>query len=365
MLRAELEGLGARGCHELKGGVRFRGDVALGYRACLWLRSAIRVQLELAQAEVHREQALYDFIRDQEWERYIDNAGTVAVSAALNSSFLTHSQFAAQLVKDAVVDRFRDLTGDRPSVDIKEPDLPIHLFLNRDHATLSIDLAGRSLHKRGYRDAEQHKSPLNEALAAGLVLASEWDLETPLVDPMCGSATLLIEAARMVRDVAPGLQRSFAFERWHDLDKDVWSSLFDEAEERQAAGAKRSVPIEGADSHPGSVVLARRAADAAGVGDMIRIRHTDAKLWEPSFRPGMVLTNPPYGERIGHDDELERSWRALGDFLHRQKGATAWVLSGNPQATQFLRLSSERRMPVANGGINCRWIRYQIRGETP
>ncbi|MBK8979010.1 MAG: RNA methyltransferase [Planctomycetes bacterium] len=360
VLRGELEALGARDCRELRGGVRFTGDAELGPRACLWLRSAIRVQLELASRRVRDERELHGFVYEQAWERFLDVGGTLAVDASLKSSFLTHSRFAAQLVKDGIVDRFRDRTGRRPDVDTQNPDLPVFLRLHRDEATLYVDLAGRSLHKRGYRQA-QHKSPLNEAIAAGLLLATGWDRRSALCDPMCGSGTFLIEAAWLAGDVAPGLGRSFAFERWQDLDRAAWARAFDDAEARAARGLGELPGLCGADRQPGAVALAERAVAQAGLRGRIRIERADVASWRPPVPPALCVVNPPYGARIGErGGDLETSWRDLGTFLHRQVGAVAWVLSGDPELTRHLRLRASRRLPVYNGPIDCRFVRYEI-----
>lgn len=360
-LHAEVEALGGTAIETARGGVRFSGDRRLGYAACLWLRSAIRVQLELVRRRVRNEKELYALVREQQWERYIGVDRTLAVDASLRDSFLTHSQFAAQLVKDAIVDRFRDRTGARPSVDLREPDLPVKLHLGQDIATLYVDLAGRSLHKRGYRDV-QVKSPLSEALAAGLLLMTGWDRRSPLLDPMCGSGTFAIEAAWLAQDRAPGLGRSFAFERWGDLDARAWSELFDEAEQRAEAGRAHVPPIEAADRHAGALSIARRAAQAAGVAAHLSFTQSTVRALAPRHAPGIVVTNPPYGERLGSGADLEASWIDLGTFLRELRGGAAWVLSGSPELTRFLRLRADRKVPVMNGGIECRWLRYELRG---
>jgi 23S rRNA G2445 N2-methylase RlmL len=363
VLAAELEALGAERIRAVRGGARFTGPRSLGYAACLWLRSAIRVQLQLGQRRVRDERELYGFVREQEWERFLRVDGTLAVDASLRDSFLTHSQFAAQLVKDAVVDRFRDARGARPSVDLKAPDLPIKLLLKNGEATLYVDLAGQSLHKRGYRDV-QVKSPLNEALAAGLLLATGWDRRSPLLDPMCGSGTFAIEAVWLAGDRAPGLGRSFAFERWLDLDAKAWSGLFDEAEARAESGARSVPPIEAADRHAGALGIARRSAQAAGVSGSIRFVHSEVARLEPSVAPGIVVTNPPYGERLGEGEDLLASWSGLGELLwNLPQPCQAWVLSGNPELTRFLKLRASRKLPVRNGPIDCRWMCYEVGGR--
>lgn len=359
ILRDEIMALGAHDSMLRRGGVRFRGDAALGPRACLWLRSAIRVQRELVARAVRNERDLHAFVRDQEWERFLRPEGTLAVDAHVHSSFLTHSRYASQLVKDGIVDRFRDRTGRRPDVDTTAPELPVFLLLQNNRATLYVDLAGPSLHKRGYRDV-QHKSPLNEALAAGLLQATGWDRRSPLADPMCGSATFLIEAAWLAGGRAPGLGRSFAFEHWEDLDGDAWSATFDDAEARAERGLRELPPLFGADRHGGAISLAERALRQAGLRDAVRLECRTVADWDPAEAVSTVVVNPPYGLRLGEGEDLEQSWRDLGDFLKRQKGAEGWVLSGNPELSRHLRLRTDRKMPVHNGPIDCRWMRYRI-----
>jgi putative N6-adenine-specific DNA methylase len=362
VLAGELQALGAGKVEERRGGCAFVGDLALGYAACLWLRTAIRVQEEVARGRVRDRDDLYALADSFDWTRSITALQTLAIDGAVKDSFANDTRFPVLVVKDAIVDQFRKRGGRRPDVDKERPDLPVRLVLLGDEAILYRDLAGESLHKRGYRDV-QHKSPLNEALAAGLLLLTEWDRQSPLCDPMCGSATFLIEAAFLAQDRAPGLGRAFAFERWSDLDLDQWKRLFADAERRQAAGAARPLPpLLGNDRHPGAVALARRAARAADVDAHITLSEGDAKDYVPAIKPALVVTNPPYGDRLATDPtELEATWQALGNFLHRQcGGARAFVLSGNPELTGNLGLRADRKWPVWNGPIECRWLRYAI-----
>ncbi|MEO0480737.1 MAG: THUMP domain-containing protein [Planctomycetota bacterium] len=366
ILEQELRDLGATEIESRRGGARFQGDRSLGERCCLWLRTAIRVQLELAVGEVQDEDDIYDLIRGIEWERFLSVDGTLAVSAAVRDSFLTHSHFTALLSKDAVVDRFRDREGDRPGVDTDDPDLPLRVLLRENTLRVYVDLAGQSLHKRGYREI-QVRSPLNEALACGLVMLTEWDRKTPFVDPMCGSGTLPIEAARLAADIAPGLQRTFACERWEDAVKVRWRRLRDEAEHRAEVGLARSdfPEILASDRHPGALELAREGAQRGRVGGKIRFAKCDVGSAPAPSRSCLIVTNPPYGERIGTDPEdLENSWRGLGEFLRAcPKDSMAFVLSGDPKPTQWLRLKASARIPVMNGGIDCRLLRYPVGGQ--
>jgi putative N6-adenine-specific DNA methylase len=359
VLAAELRALGARDPEEGRGGVTFRGDRRVAYAANLWSRTAIRIQELLFRRPVDGPDALYEAVGSVPWEEHLDLRQTLAVDASVRDSAITHAKFAAYRVKDAIVDRFRRRTGARPSVDTKRPDLPLKLVVKKDVASLYRNLSGPSLHKRGWRPI-QVKSPLSEALAAGLLLLSEWDPTTPLVDPMCGSGTFVVEAACIAADRAPGLRRRFAFERWPDHDAALWGKLRRDAERR--ARSELPFTIEGADRHGGAIELARRGAREAGVASMVRFTTCDVRRFAPGNGAGTAVVNPPYGERLGKGDDLRDSWVGLGNFLHaRMGGGVAWVLSGNPELPRLLGLRADRRIPVKNGPIDCRWLRYGIR----
>ena len=359
----ELHGVEAAKIRARRGGAEFEGDLATGYRACLWLRSATRVQEELVRGAVRDREDLYALTDSVDWSIFITPRNTLAVDGAVRDSFANDTRYPSLVVKDAICDQFVRFDGERPSVDRDQPDLPIKLVLQRDRAILYRDLGGAPLHKRGYREV-QHKSPLNEALAAGLVLLSDWDGESPLADPMCGSGTFLIEAAFLAMDRAPGLGRAFAFERWKDTDQGAWQQVYDEAEERAARRQDLCPKIAGNDHHPGALAIATRAVQQAQLSDRIQLAQTDARAWQPPFEPGWILTNPPYGARLqADDDSLYESWRSLGNFLHQRADATAHVLCGDPALTRHLGLRAARKHPVHNGPIECRWLRYEVGGE--
>ncbi|MGQ0554182.1 MAG: THUMP domain-containing class I SAM-dependent RNA methyltransferase [Planctomycetota bacterium] len=357
-LVSELTALGAQQIEVRPGGASFRGDRRLGYAANLWLRSAIRVQEQLLLAPAVGRDELYEAVARLNWQSYLGVDQTLAIDASVRDSAITHSNFAALTAKDAIVDQFRAALGRRPSVDTEQPDLPLKLLLQRDVLTLYRNLSGTSLHKRGWRPV-QVKSPLNEATAAGLLILSGWDRASPLVDPMCGSGTFLIEAACLAADRAPGLQRRFAFERWPDFDGVLWQELRAEAGQR----ARLSLPfnLEGADLHAGAIAIAEKCAAAAGVDGLLRLRVAGAAEWQPSSVPAVVVCNPPWGERLGEGEDLLQSWRDLGRFLHeRCAGARAYVLCGNAELTRHLGLRAERRWPVMNGPIECRLLEYEL-----
>jgi 23S rRNA G2445 N2-methylase RlmL len=363
VLAGELRALGAAGVEVRRGACSFEGEPATAYRACLWLRSAIRVQEELARGTVRDRDDLYALTGTVDWSRSITHLQTLAIDGSVRDSFVNDTRFPVLVVKDAICDQFRDRTGKRPDVARDRPDLPIKLVLQGEDAILYRELGGEPLHKRGYREI-QHKSPLNEATAAGLLLLTDWDRRSPVCDPMCGSATFLVEAAWLATDRAPGLGRSFAFERWRDVDLDAWRQIYDDADARAAAGAGRLRRLCGNDRPPGATSIAQKAIAAAGLGGAIQLGQTDARAYAPPVPPTLVVTNPPYGERLeAPPEELADSWRALGSFLHeRCRGSSAFVLCGNPELTRQLGLRASNKHPVRNGPIECRWLHYRVDG---
>lgn len=361
VLADELRALGAGDVQLRRGACAFAGEPELGYAACLWLRSAVRVQHELARGPARSREDLYALAGSVDWSRSITPLQTIAVDGAVRDSFANDTRFPVLVVKDAICDQFRAGTGRRPDVARDAPDLPVKLVLQGDEAILYRELGGAPLHKRGYREI-QHRSPLNEAAAAGLLLRTDWDRRGPLCDPMCGSATFLVEAAWIATDRAPGLGRAFAFERWRDTRLDCWRRLYDDAEARAVAGAERLPALAGNDRHEGALAIAARAVAAAGLAGRIVLHRGDARDWVPPVPPAIVVANPPYGDRLdAPPDDLAASWRALGHFLHaRCRGASAYVLCGNPELTRHLGLRASDRHPVRNGPIECRWLHYRI-----
>jgi putative N6-adenine-specific DNA methylase len=380
VIAAELRAIGAEGVSVTRGGAAFLGDLVLGWRANLELRSATRVQELIAEFRVADDRALYDGIRRLDWSKYMSVEQTLAVDATVRDSALRHSGFVALKVKDAIVDQFREQTKRRPSVDTDDPHLPLNVMLKKGIASVYRNFSGASLHKRGYREA-QVKSPLNEATAAGLLLLSGWDWKSGIVDPMCGSATFLIEAAWIALGRAPGLFRKFAFERWPDFDRTAFQRLKESVRARERKDL--TIRFQGADSHPGAIALGNRAIKAANVSKWVEITQRPLAEFEPTIDYGVIITNPPWGERL-RDDEPEEvetesapdgaapaaepidpalitAWRDLGRFLHQKAtGKTAFVLCGNPELPKLLGLKADRRHPVKTGPIDCRLLRYSI-----
>jgi putative N6-adenine-specific DNA methylase len=358
VLAQELRDLGASGVRVIAGGALFDADAALACRATFWLRSAVRVLERVVSGRIEDFDQLYELASQPRWEELVGVKQSFAVHATVTNGPFTDRHFAALRVKDALVDQIRKRRGSRPSVDRRDPDVPLRLVVRGDEAHLFRDLAGDSLHRRGYRPV-QVKSPLSEAVAAGLLLLSNWDRESSLLDPMCGSGTFVIEAAALAADRAPGFARKFAAERFPDADSRLWKRLREEAADR----LKRSLSFRllGVDRHPGAVGVAKKSARAAGLSHLMQFKIADATDFEPPYAPAVVVANPPWGERLGEGSDLVASWRALGTLLRRCSGAHAYVLSGAPELTRHIGLRSSQRWPVRVGQLDARWLHYEMR----
>jgi putative N6-adenine-specific DNA methylase len=357
VLADELRALGASAVSIVPGGALFAADHALACRATFWLRSAVRVLEPVTAGRVGDFDQLYDLASGPRWEDLIGPRHTFAVHATVTNGPFTDRHFAALKVKDAVVDRIRAQRGRRPDVERHDPDVPLRLVVRGEETYLFRDLAGESLHRRGYRPV-QVKSPLSEAVAAGLLLLTEWDRQSPVLDPFCGSGTFVVEAAALAADRAPGFSRSFAAERFPDGDAALWRRLREEARDRLRP--KLGFALLGVDRHDGAIGIAKASAQSAGLGELVEFKVADAATFEPPFAPALVVANPPWGERVGEGDDLIASWRALGTFLRRCPGAQAYVLSGAPELTRHIGLRSSQRWPVKIGQLDARWLRYAM-----
>ncbi len=367
LLADELRALGAHTVKEVRAGVSFEGTLALAYRVCLWSRTANRVLLPLARFEAPSPEALYEGVRFIDWAEHMAPDGRLAVDFTTSASQITHSHFGALKVKDAIVDQFRDACGVRPSVDVERPDLRINVYLRRDEATVGIDLSGDSLHRRGYR-LEGAAAPLKENLAAAILLRASWpsiaEAGGALIDPMCGSGTFPIEAALIAADSAPGLFRDyFGFLGWKGHDAALWEQLIAEARERREAGLARIPLIAGYDADPAAVRVARENLRRAGLGERIRIERGElARLERPvGYETGLVVVNPPYGERLGDQKSLAPLYASLGDILkQRFVGWKAAVFTGNPGLAKGMGLRAKRTHTLYNGPIECRLLRFDV-----
>ncbi|QKK02346.1 MAG: bifunctional 23S rRNA (guanine(2069)-N(7))-methyltransferase RlmK/23S rRNA (guanine(2445)-N(2))-methyltransferase RlmL [Pseudomonadota bacterium] len=367
LLAEELRALGLVQAHPQRGGAVFESDLAGGYRACLWSRIANRILLPIAQFEATDDEGLYRGTGTVDWLANLSPGHTLAVDFTGIRAAILHSRFAAQRVKDAIVDQLRVATGDRPSVDVRQPDVRINVHMHATRVTVSIDLSGESLHKRGYRETGL-SAPLKENLAAAMLYRGDWPAIAAagggFIDPLCGSATLAIEAAWMASDTAPGLLRTrFGFQRWVGHDDPTWKELVDEALERQEAGLARLPPIVALDHDRQAVRLAVANVERAGMRGQIHVERREMGSAVPpsGVATGLVATNPPYGERIGDQHELLPLYLRLGGVLRtRFPGWRAIVLNG---AGCQIGLKPDRTWQLFNGPLECRLERFEIGAE--
>jgi putative N6-adenine-specific DNA methylase len=362
---AELTALGCHAGPPLRRAVRFQTNLAGYYRLHLQARLPFRLLRELASFPCHSREELYAGVqRAADWGRWLPPGTSFRVDATGSAPGLNHSHYSALQVKNALVDLQRQRWGARSSVDLDDPDLALHLHLGGGEASLSLDGSGESLHKRGYR-AAMGLAPLKENLAAGLIALCGWDGSVPLADPLCGSGTLLIEAACWALGKAPGLGRRFGLERWPDFDRQLWQQELEAARSLarpHPAKANSLPPIVGMEWDPNVLDQARSNAIAAGVAGAVDLRLGDCRDFQPPQGPGILVCNPPYGERLGAGDGLESLYADLGRMVkERCSGWSLWLLSGNPELTGALKMKASRRIPISNGGIDCRWLHYGIR----
>ncbi|WP_161888059.1 THUMP domain-containing class I SAM-dependent RNA methyltransferase [Pontibacter russatus] len=335
------------------------GNLRQLYEANLWCRTAIRILKPFRSFKARDEQDLYAQVQKTDWSEYLDLKQTFAISAAVSHSTFEHSLFVAQLTKDAIVDQFRKATGERPSVDLVHPDIRLNLHMHENMVTLSLDSSGDSLHRRGYR-LQTNVAPLNEVLAAGIIGLSGWDRKSPFIDPMCGSGTLLIEAAMMAQNIAPGLYRRdpYGFENWKDYDASLLEMVWKTAEAKASFTPKAR--IIGYDIDPDYVQAARNNIDNAGLQDIIKVEEADFFKTEAPAQSGVVVMNPPYNERILSDD-INELYKNIGDTLkHNYQGYDAFVFTGNLEAAKRVGLKASRRIPLYNGPIECRLLKYEL-----
>jgi 23S rRNA (guanine2445-N2)-methyltransferase / 23S rRNA (guanine2069-N7)-methyltransferase len=366
VLAQELKALGASDAATGRRMVSFTADQALLYRANLWCRTAVRILKPIAAFTVDAQAAdpyrsLYAQIREIDWQAYLRPTGTLAIDPVVHGRLLTNSLYAAQVTKDAIADWFRDRHGERPSVDRVQPDLRINLHVSGDRATVYLDASGQSLHKRGYR-RQTGEAPLNEVLAAGILRLTGWDGDAPLGDFLCGSGTLPIEAALMARNHAPGLIRDdFGYRRWLDFDPALEAEVIDEARQAARPTDPAAAPrIFGSDLDPGAIAAARENAARAGVAADIEFQLANFENLEPPAEQGTIVVNPPYDQRL-RVAGVGAFYRRLGNVLARRwQGYDAWVLAGNLEAAGQFGIEPAASLPLFNGPIECRLLRFEL-----
>ena len=356
ILAQELTELGAGNIQIGRRMVSFTGDITMFYRANLNLRTAIRVLKHIKHFQATNADEVYNAVKAIAWENYMDNTTSFSVDAVVFSEVFRHSKFVAYKVKDAIVDYFREKTGSRPSVRINNPDLALNIHIAEDQCTLSLDSSGESLHRRGYRQ-EQVEAPLNEVLAAGMILMTGWRGECDLIDPMCGSGTIPIEAALIARNIAPGVfRKEFAFEKWKDFDKELLDSIYnDDSQEREFTHK-----IYGYDNNPKANEIATHNVKAAGLTKDIVLKVQAFQQFEQPKEKSLIIMNPPYGERISSDDLLGL-YQMIGERLkHAFTGNDAWILSYRDECFDQIGLKASVKIPLFNGALECQFRKYQL-----
>ncbi|MEO1210046.1 MAG: THUMP domain-containing protein [Cyanobacteria bacterium J06638_20] len=355
----ELGDLGATSVQPEFCGVRFKGDRALLYRVNLWARLPFRILVQLGGFPCRDADDLYDGIGRLDWQPYLPPDYTLAVTATGKTRQLNHTHFTALQVKNAIVDQQRDRFGERSDVDTQAPDVHVNVHLHRDRATVSLDSSGSSLHRRGYRPAVG-KAPLKESLAAALVYLSGWQPTQAFCDPLCGSGTLPLEAALIGLNRAPGLFRDrFGFENWPDFDAPLWEQIQQQAQEQEKETL--AAPIVGCDRDSAVIIQARTNARNSRMPHQVTFAEMELADVKAPADAGILLCNPPYGERLGNAEELGGFYKLLGDVLkQRFKGWTAFVLSGNKGLAQSIGLKSSQRIPVYNGSLPCQLMKYEL-----
>ena len=355
----ELERLGAQDVKPDFTGVYFAGDRALLYRVNLWSRTIFRVLMPIAEFRCYNSDMLYREVQKIPWDEYLYPDNTLAVNCTGGNENLNHTHYTALQVKNAIADQQRLQFNKRSNVDVEHPDLLINIHIHQDRAILSLDSSGGSLHRRGYRPA-MGLAPLKETLAAALLEMAEWTPDLPFLDPMCGSGTLPLEASLKALNIAPGLFREkFGFMTWRDFDEPLWDKLWAEAENSEFPELKEV--IAGCDRDSDMLNQARTNAQQAGISGKIQFAQTELSQLEAPADRGVLICNPPYGERLGDASELGDLYKMLGDiFKHRFKGWNAFILTGNKELGKKVGLRTSRRIPVYNGSIPCTLLKYEL-----
>ena len=355
VLKKELLDLGAINPTILNNAVSFKGDKKILYKTNLWLRSALKILIPMYKFTATTPEMLYDKAIDYPWDKYLNLDETFSIESVVNSKYFNHSKYAALKLKDAIADYFNRKFKKRPSVDTKSPHLALHLYISDENCSIAINSSGQSLHRRGYREYGS-KAPLNEALAAGLILASGWNKDCDFLDPMCGSGTIAIEAAMIANNIAPRLDNSkYNFLKWRNFDRDIWKKLLDEAKKSRSTFKHK---IYAADNDSKSIYVSRQNIIRAKLQDKIIINKIAFEDSKAKSDKGMIVMNPPYGERIEVDDLL-KLYKDIGTTLkNNYNGYTAYIISPNLDAIKSIGLRSSQKMTIFNGPLKCKYLRY-------
>lgn len=361
VLGKELQKIGAREVEEHKRAVSFVGDKGTMYKANYLLRTALRVLMPVATFQVNDEKEFYDGIRAIDWEQWLGPDDTLAVDCTLNTDVFNHSYYIAQKTKDAIVDQFREKYNRRPSVDTEFPTLRINIHVSRQDVNVSLDSSGYSLHKRGYRE-DTGKAPMNEVLAAGIILLTEWNPRFRLIDGMCGSGTIAIEAALIANNIPPGyFRKKFGFENWKDFEPELWEKITDAALDRISNDLQ---DITGVEISLETIRKANENIQLAKVEDVVKTVKADFFQWTPPEGKGVLVLNPPYGERMEKDD-IEAFYKQIGDTLKKKyAGYEAWMITSNPEGMKAVGLRPSRKITLFNGPLECRLLKYELYAGT-
>ena len=356
VLAQELTELGANNVQIGRRMVSFTGDKAMMYRANFCLRTAVRILMPIKHFRAKDADEVYAAVRSINWSKYLDATTTFAVDSVVFSTEFRHSKFVAYKVKDAIVDYFRETTGERPNIRITNPDIKLNIHIAEDDCTLSLDSSGDSLHQRGYRVASV-EAPINEVLAAGLIKLTGWKADSDFIDPFCGSGTFVIEAALMARNIYPGVfRKSFGFEKWKDFDRNLFDEIYnDDSQEREFEHK-----IYGYDINFPAIEVATRNVKSAGVSDIIVLKQQDFRKFTAPSEKSIIVTNPPYGERLTPPDLLSL-YQSIGKVLkHEFTGGEAWVISSKQELFEHIGLRPSLKIQILNGSIDCDFRKYQL-----
>jgi putative N6-adenine-specific DNA methylase len=357
VLASELVKLGAtEDLQILNRAVSFKGNLELLYKANLCCRTAIRVLKPIKTFKAKSADEVYEQVKEIDWEDFFDVNQTFAIDTVVYSDIFTHSKFVSYRVKDAIVDQFTEKHGKRPSISVANPDILLNVHIANDTCTISLDSSGESLHKRGYR-ISQNEAPLNEALAAGLIMLTGWDGNCDFVDPMCGSGTLLIEAAMIALNIPPGIYRKeFAFEKWKDFDED----LFDEIYNDQSGEREFKYKIYGSDISQRAVKIAESNVKSSALSKYIELKVCPIQELNPPAEKGIIVTNPPYGERITSDD-IFGLYSDIGERLkHNFMGYDVWIISSHKECLAKIGLKPSKKIKILNASLDCDFCKYEI-----
>lgn len=356
-LSEELKSIGAKNIKTLQRAVSYTGDNMVLYKSNLHLRTAIRVLVPILKFKANSERELYKGVQTINWEKYLNTNKTFAIDGTTSGEIFTHSKYAALLMKDAIVDKFRDKFDERPSIDTENPDLRINLHINHNNVTISLDSSGSNLGKRGYK-LRQVFAPLSEVLASGIILLSGWDKKQDFIDPMCGSGTFSIEAALIAKNIAPGSFRKFNFENWKDFDRGLWRMLKKEAVSNEIDFNGK---IMGFDVDDEAITISNENSRRAGVNRIVSFEYQDFTNSNKEFSDSHIIMNPPYGERLMEDDEIIPFYKEIGDQLkHNYTNCDAFIFSGNLRAIKHVGLKASTKIKLFNGPIECRLNKFEL-----